>query len=53
MAKYTPDNSRPGTGRSRGVSEPPVMTIASNSAFSESGVRTVRPSATGSFGLPM
>ena len=52
MAKCTPCSSRPGTGRSRGVSAPPAMTTASNSSMSDAGLRTLRPSAAGSPALP-
>ena len=41
MAKCTPASSRPGTGRSREVSEPPVSTTASNCALSSSAETTV------------
>ena len=36
-AKYTPLSSRPGTGKSRGVSEPMESTTASNCSFNSSG----------------
>ncbi len=38
MAKWMPSRSRPGTGRSRDCSAPPVSTTASNCFCSSSGV---------------
>ncbi|MNT49603.1 hypothetical protein D3C72_1864660 [compost metagenome] len=38
MAKWMPSRSRPGTGRSRDCSAPPVSSTASNSLFNCSGV---------------
>ena len=41
MAKCTPSRSRPGTGRSRLCSEPPVRITASNWALRSSALITV------------
>lgn len=52
-AKCTPPSSRPGTGRSRGTSEPPASTTASNSCCNCSALMTSLASLTMPAGMSL